>query len=300
MTSQIVCFGAAHVDVKAFSQSTVLFGAKNPVITKRSFGGVARNIAENLSRLGMTVSLFSRVGSDELGHSVLRAIREHRIECSHVSMSGKSPTASYTALLEPDGSLAVALSDMAIYDEIFCDEETLSSFCGASIWLVDANLPETALEQIARFCPKHVELWAVGVSVAKNQRFLPILDRIDLLVINQEEYLELVTVKRPQRVLMTQGKQGAVLFTEQGLTQFSAIASTVVDVTGAGDAFTAGLIYGYLTTGKLIGAVPYAMAAAKLTVETADSVSQSIDAKVLSNYVKDYVNGHERSAECRS
>lgn len=290
MISQIACFGAAHVDIKAFSQSRVMFGAKNPVTTIRSLGGVARNIAENLSRIGIPVSLFSRVGADELGEGVLKAVRDLGIESSQISTSLKSPTASYTALLEPDGTLAVALSDMAIYDEIVCDEATLALYRNCKIWLIDANLPVEAMQQIARYCPEKVELWAIGVSVAKNQRFISIVDRLDLLIINEQEYLELVTIKKPQRVLMTQGRQGAVLFSDDGLMQFSAMLGNLVDVTGAGDGFSAGLAYGYLREKSLNKAIPYAMSVAKMTVETSDSVSQSIDAKVLNDHAQKYSN----------
>lgn len=286
-TVEIVCFGAAHIDNKAFSLNNVVWGQKNPSVIKSSFGGVARNVAENLSRVGVNVGLVSRVGRDEKGDLLERSLKERNISVEYLSRSLLNKTASYTALLEPDGSLAVAFSDMAIYDEMCFDSEILEYCSEAKVWLIDANIPEASLKWLAKNCPPQVRLWAIGVSVAKNKRFLPILDFIELLVVNEQEFSAL-DANRSKTMVITKGDAGAMLYQRENQEHFLAMPAEVVDVTGAGDAFCAGLLYGYLRENSFQKAMPFAMALASLTIKTTETVCESLDEKSLLHNARIY------------
>src|SRR5436305_11870697 len=114
---KIACIGGAHIDRHGLLEGPLILGTSNPGRVTSDFGGVARNVAENLSRLGRGVLMVSRVGDDETGRDVVRHLQSLAIDTSLISVSAR-PTASYTAILEPDGELVLGLSDMAIYDEI--------------------------------------------------------------------------------------------------------------------------------------------------------------------------------------
>lgn len=280
MNAQILCLGAAHIDIKAFAQNAIVWGTKNPVSTTSSMGGVARNVAENLARLGVKVALISRVGHDQAGDVVISELTQCGIDTSHVEKSATKKTASFTALLEPDGTLAVAFSDMAIYDEIMLNGDVLKKFAKASIWMADANVPENELIKLAHACPKGVELWAVGTSVAKNAKFLSLLARIDTLIVNEHE-AEIFATHRPRRLVVTAGTRGVKLYEDDECSIFSVIPYDMVDSTGAGDAFAAGLAFGYLQEGSLKKALPFAMAMANITIKTAKTVCASLTQKTL-------------------
>src|SRR6478736_5628356 len=66
----IVCLGAANLDRKLRSNATLKMGTSNPARQDESFGGVARNIAENLARLSTPVSLITVIGDDTSGKAL--------------------------------------------------------------------------------------------------------------------------------------------------------------------------------------------------------------------------------------
>src|SRR5438067_1389136 len=55
----VVCIGAANLDRKLRSSAALALRTSNPASAAESFGGVARNIAENLARLGTQVALLT-------------------------------------------------------------------------------------------------------------------------------------------------------------------------------------------------------------------------------------------------
>src|SRR4051794_37969875 len=115
---KIMCVGGATIDIKARTLEPAVLRSSNPVKSMTTWGGVARNIAENLARLEFPVSLISRVGNDVEGDSIVNRLNLFQIDSSGVSRSARFPTAKYTALLEPDGEMIVAMADMGIYDEL--------------------------------------------------------------------------------------------------------------------------------------------------------------------------------------
>src|SRR5436305_257330 len=114
----IASIGAAHVDRRGILRGPTILGTSNPGDVHLDFGGVARNVAENLARLGCAVSMLSRVGDDEEGRRVIAHLRFAGIDTALVSRSPVRPTASYTAILENQGELVIGLADMDIYEEI--------------------------------------------------------------------------------------------------------------------------------------------------------------------------------------
>src|SRR3954454_15657445 len=100
MEPSVACIGAAHIDRKATASGPIVPGSSNPVTMRVSAGGVARNVAENLARLGLSVTMVSRVGSDREGDAVLDGLEESGIGLEFCTRSTTSPTATYTALLD--------------------------------------------------------------------------------------------------------------------------------------------------------------------------------------------------------
>src|SRR5215475_13906112 len=116
MSEKILCIGAAHIDRRARAIAPVVAGSSNPVRLSTGWGGVARNVAETLARLGAKVALLSRVGSDAEADRLIGALAALGIDTGRVVRAPDAATASYTALIDPDGELVVGIADMAIYD----------------------------------------------------------------------------------------------------------------------------------------------------------------------------------------
>ena len=244
---QWAAIGAAHLDRIARAEGAVRLGSSNPATVAASPGGVARNVAETLARLGSPVRLVSRLGDDEAGRSILAATETAGVDISGVEIIAGVPTAGYTALLDPAGHLVVAFADMAIYDG-FDGAAAAAAAVAASRWFVDANLPEAALSTLVRRKPAGTFLAADAVSVVKSKRLKTILAAVDLLFVNRDEARALTRSDEPDAaaasllaegvgaVVVTSGADGALLADRSGSVKLPAAPAEIRDVTGAGDA----------------------------------------------------------------
>ena len=86
--TDIIVIGGANLDIKAKSLAVNHFGTSNPSRISTSPGGVARNIAHNLARLGASVGLITVIGDDHQGEAVLEATKAAGVECFPHSQHG--------------------------------------------------------------------------------------------------------------------------------------------------------------------------------------------------------------------
>ena len=259
----ILCIGAANLDRKLRASSALVMGTSNPAAAVESFGGVARNIAENLARMGAAVSLITAVGHDSSGRALLAQAQDAGIETRGALTLNDAASGTYTAVLDVDGQMAVALADMALYDRI------TPAFLGlrrqqrasAALIVADLNLTVDAIQTLREDAAHdQVDLVIVAVSEPKMNRLPQSLAGVRLLILNQGELAarigrvvqgddELANACRELQaqgardVVVTLGARG-VLFTgaDGAVDHLPAPPAEVVDVTGAGDAFAAGLV----------------------------------------------------------
>lgn len=105
----VVVVGGSNVDIKARSTSALVGATSNPGTVVRTPGGVGRNVAENLARLGSRVALVSTVGSDPDGDWLLEQTAVAGVDVSPVLRGGQ--TGRYVAVLDADGGLVAGVSD---------------------------------------------------------------------------------------------------------------------------------------------------------------------------------------------
>ena len=124
---RVVCLGAAALDRKYHVLGDVQLATSNPVTGTRSFGGVARNVAENLARLGIDVALVSIVGDDKTGAALIAHLKRAGVDTAHVIVADGLATAEYVAILDRTSALTIGAADMAILDSIVTDEVGVGS-----------------------------------------------------------------------------------------------------------------------------------------------------------------------------
>ncbi len=290
-TPKIACFGGAHIDRRAHSLEPIAAATSNPVDVSESPGGVARNVAEVLALLGNSVALVSILGRDKHGQRVASELTEAGVDLSGVLRDDDAPTATYTALVEPDGHLYVGLADMAIYDKLTPEalEEVAAEQMDAEAWFLDANLPPDSITWLAARCPGF--LAGNPVSVPKARRMYSAVDRMDLLVANVEEAHELGGRDTPEAtarellklgakaVAITTHDEGAIVASNDEVTVLEALEADAKDATGAGDAFAAVMLHGMLHGRDPIAAARVALGAAAITVEADASVATDLTEK---------------------
>ena len=106
-TGRLICIGGATVDWTYRTKDAVHLRTSNPATSERSFGGVARNVAENVARLGAHSSLVSVLGGDENGRAIRESLDRLDIDTRHIGISADHATAEYVAVLQPNGDLVL-------------------------------------------------------------------------------------------------------------------------------------------------------------------------------------------------
>ena len=300
---KIAAVGACHPDRKARAIAPFIEGASNPVDLRSCPGGVARNAAETLARLGAAVALVSRLGQDAEGEAMLEALRSLPLDLRGVTRSQGTPTAFHLIALQPDGEMLVALADMGIYDEI---TPALLESLPPDLWEVDAifadcNLPVGTLGFLAGLRRDSRLLAVNGVSPAKVERLRPWLRSCDLLFVNRQEAAALQEAAAPGldpldataklraagagEVVMTLGGAGICAAGAEESVMLETLDNRVVDITGAGDALAAAFLEARLRGCDPTAAGRRALAAAKLTVASEESVSRQLSPQALDRLV---------------
>lgn len=302
---KVVCIGGAAVDRKYIALAPMVFGTSNPVDSEVCFGGVARNVAENLSRLGICSSLVSLLGEDENGRGIIRHLGELGVDTCFCEFSGHYRTAEYVAVLEPSGDLVAGLADMAIFDA-FTPDHLESRWPGIATgeWIfADCNLPPTTLAALVKLaCEHRLNLAIDAVSTVKATRLPQDLSGIGILFLNLDEAIALVGEEAislsPEdvsaallgrgacRVILTNGSDG-LLVAENGTSiRLGAAEVKVMDVTGAGDALIAATLASMIAGRSVTTAARFGMIAAQLTIEHQGSVRPDLSIALMETRLK--------------
>ena len=301
-TSHILILGASGIDTKGRATGPILPGTPNPGDIRVSVGGVARNIAENLARLGLPAVLLSAVGRDEAGRHVLFHTADSGVDMRHVLMSPDHPTGAYLAVLDERGTPLVSIASMEaiealtpryIYDHRRC-------FRDASLLILDANLTPAALRTAFKLARRYqLPVCADPTSATLAERLIPYLPDLYLITPNPAEAAVLcghpveprredaiaaakeLVAKGVEIAVITLGELGACYATSEVSGHVPAISCEVVDLTGAGDAMTAGIVFGLLEELPVDEAVRLGVAAATLTLCTRETVCQDLSLERL-------------------
>ncbi|OXS60503.1 sugar kinase [Cohnella sp. CIP 111063] len=298
----VLCIGGANLDSKATAKQLIRAGSSNPASVATACGGVARNIAENLARLSCTVSLLTVVGDDQAGQWVLKETAAAGVNTSLAQVLPGEKTGTYTALLDPDGEMFVAYADMDIYDRFSPQivQERWPHIAASKLVVADANLPaETLAELVGRCRDGSLPLLIDPVSSGKAKKLPADLTGVTAIFPNLEEAVELagaipsdvpdyaelaraIHERGVAHVFITSGEQGVFHSSADGdRALIPPIPTEVVEVTGAGDAFVAGVAYGILHDRSYREACRLGLAASHLTLQTAESVSAQLSEHTL-------------------
>ena len=300
MSKSILVLGGAHIDRRGRIFGETNAGASNPGAWFEEPGGGGFNAARNLARLGHAVRMISPRGGDVLGEMVAASARNAGVDDRpFVFLDRKTP--SYTAIIENDGNLVIALADMELY-KLFGPRRLMiravrDAFAECDLVLCDANLPTETLAAIAARCADMAKpLAAIAISPAKVVRLSPCLGGISHLFLNQAE-AEALSRSRPEdprewvaqlRTLglrggvITRGQRPLVAFSENlTLTLQPPTLPEIADVTGAGDSLAAGVLAALLAGHDLAQAVRHGAAAAAITVQSPYATSENLSPELL-------------------
>ena len=257
------------------------------------YGGKGSNQAVGCARLGAKVSFVARIGKDTFGEMALRLYREEGIETTFIDESAEHHTGvGFILVEEGSGNNSIALDPganeaLTAAEVARCDSAIKSS----AVVLTQLEIPVMAAE--AALSRGRVNGAVTILNPAPVRPLSPsVLQLVDVLTPNQTE-ANVLTGRNPnertdpenlgrdligmgvRKVVMTLGENGALLITESSCKHIPAIQAKVVDTTGAGDAFNAGLATALAFGESLESAVDFAVVAGGLAV-TKDGVIPSL------------------------
>ena len=164
----VAVYGGANLDIQARCRAPYRPGDSNPGTSAMAAGGVGRNIAENLARMGLATELVTVLGGDESASYLAARCRSAGVEVGRSLMLPDMETSRYVCILDVDGSLVGAVAAMDIIDHFGPAELAARYEPGdeAKIVVIDANLPAETIAAAARRW-KDKPLLLDSVSVAK-------------------------------------------------------------------------------------------------------------------------------------
>ncbi|MBX7212804.1 MAG: carbohydrate kinase family protein [Thermoflexales bacterium] len=313
MGDYTLVIGSSNLDIKGRLLNPAIPGSSNSARVRTAHGGVGRNIAENLARLGSEVVLLTVVGDDNAGDELLDALETQGVDVSRALRVADTPTGVYLAALDHTGDLMVGLDDLEIAQRMTASylSDNADAFFDCDMVVLDLNLSDTALEralELGRTAGK-----PICVDPTTDERAVRLVDylsEIDIITPNMTEaeaILEAACKARPDlvealshiqdpdralqtarrlvylgvnTVVVTQAERGACYATEFESGHFPAVKVDIVDTTGAGDSLTATLVFGLTHEIGLSDAVQLGLRAAAMTLRESATVApgMSLDA----------------------
>jgi pseudouridine kinase len=287
-----IVIGGANVDIKGRSSGSFIGGTSNPGDVTLTAGGVGRNIAENLARLGVATSLVTVLGDDPNGRIVRDACESAGVDLS-LAITGKRPTGTYLVVLSRKGELISAINDMTAIEQLMPAQlQAISQQLGeADMIAADCNLSDACLAWLAGFCAAHGKrLLIEPVSVPKSQKLLTLKREVFAITPNRQQIASLT--REPDEaaaiarlhalgfanIVVHRGADGALASDGKSIEAVEAFPmDQIADVTGAGDAAVAGLLRGLLDGLPLAKAAKLGQSAASFKLGTRESVAHDLD-----------------------
>jgi len=285
---KVCVIGGSNLDMVAESYEALTFHDSNPGKLSKSLGGVGRNVAENLGLLNVDVSLITVLGNNPDG-AMIQSETEKRHVKVHPILKESQPT--YLAVLDDQKDMHVAISSMDAMDEV--DVHEIEAFHKvyetADLVMIDTNFSELILDYCFNTIDKPI--YVDAISTSKVHKISPHLNKIYTLKLNQMEAkaltgtsdiiqsIQILLEKGVTNIYITVGSEGVYYGNHlEGINHVGTEHVDVVNATGAGDAFLAGLIYGAV---HHLDALRVAMNMAKITLESIESVSKQLTEEKL-------------------
>ncbi len=297
----VLVIGAASIDLKGKPLKSIKPGTSNPGEVRVTVGGVARNVAENLSRLGLSTILLTAVGDDVSGHLIIKRSRISGINISQIIVDKDLPSAYYLAIIGTDGRLYASIDDMRVIEKV--DRKYLLSrrnlFSQADMLFVDTNLNESALDTVFRLSKRYsIPVAADPVSITLAPKLQPKINQCTMITPNAAEAeilsgisinstTDAITAARRLVALgvkiavITLASEGLVYATTSDSGHIPAVKVDIVDQTGGSDALTAAIVYGLVNDFQVDEAVRLGVSAAAMTISCAETVCPDLSLENL-------------------
>ena len=294
--ANILIIGGINIDIEGRPYKELKEQDSNPGEIKISYGGVGRNIAENAARIGEKVAMLSVIGEDELGMGAKQHLENIGVDASMVREIAGRNSAIYLSILSPERDMHLGLCDMGIIEELTPEDIKTagSAFAEAKVVALDGNLEEEMLKDATETLSDRM-LFYDPVSANKACRGKACIGHFHSIKPNliEAEVLSGMKItndrelKRAAQYFLDKGiknvyitlNSGGVYFKNKEKEGFLRPPENmkIESATGAGDAFSATILYGMVRGLEIDEIAALGMAAAQIAMESEKAVNEKIN-----------------------
>ncbi len=300
----VLVFGVSICDIVGFSDGAFKAYDSNPGKIKVSFGGVCRNIADNMARVGMNTKLISVIGNDASGHEMLEYAKEIQLDMTDTLIVDGESTPTYLAVLNETGEMVAAIVDMKVTDHLtkeFVDSKK-DVIQSSEYMVIGADNPEI-IEHLTKNYANDTKLILDPVSASKVCEIKHLIPYFHTIKPNRHEAETLCgfplqtkeDIREAGRYFRKQGVRNIFISLDaEGIYYYNekeeegivkACDVKVINVTGAGDALLAGISYGYMNNLHIADTVKFGVAMSTITIAHEETIHPKMDYGLVKKHV---------------
>lgn len=295
--------GAANVDIIGYPQSAVQ--KRDSIIghIETTFGGVGANIAINASLLGLRTRFVAAMGNDFFAEGIEQNLQSFGVDTHDCIHCKTLPAGKYMAMLDANGDMLYALNAMEINEALTKEHLRTISFAQDHFLCMDTNIPAQCLAYILETYGNTKKIIIDPVSCEKAEKLRGLEPYIFAIKPNALELehltgqdvstqsnmhraIDLLLKRGIQNVYVTNRQHKIIAANAQQYYVMDAYPTTVCNATGAGDCFTAGLVYAYHQRLHMPDCARFAAAAAALNVQAKTAVDPLLTVERIKNKIK--------------
>ena len=281
----ITVIGEANIDISVKRHSADIQGGCVPANIHFHHGGVARNIAHNLCLLGHKVRLMTVFGDDDFAKGLMDDCTKLGMDLSLSTQFKNAKSPVFLSFNDDTGNMQSALSDIELngrmdlnwikskIDDINRSERVVANTllsAEALTCLIDHSEVPLYIDAVS---PKRAQRIAAALKDSRKKTFFA-------LKCNQAEAIALTGTREVseaakqlnlsgiQEVFITLGSEGAVYGCGTEVVHLPALSAQVVNVTGSGDAFLAGVVHAHTVGCHGVHALMVGLRMAQLNIES--------------------------------
>jgi len=303
--SYVCIVGGANIDIQGFPTEDLMLKDSNIGEVKISLGGVGRNIGENLVKLGIDTKLISVIGDDIYGCKILEEAKLIGLNMQDSLILKGEPTSTYLSILDESGDMAVAISNMGIYERMTVEfiKNKNHVIGNSKICIIDTNISSEVIEHILT-SNKNVDFFLDTVSTSKAKRVKNLVGHFHTIKSNKME-AELLTgiqikneedlksaseylhKKGVKKVFITLGDKGVFYSDRTHMKHIKASNIEVINATGAGDAFIAALAYAHINDIEINESARIAITASIIALSHENTINPNISIENINLKIKE-------------
>jgi len=301
----ILVIGSANIDIHGLSSANIVLEESNEGKISICCGGVGRNISENLAKIGEKVTLVTSLGDDYFSSIIKSNCAENNIDSSYSAQGKNVNSSSYLAIMDVTGNMKLALADMSLSDNILTPKylKSIDSvIANSKVIVTDAGLRRDVLEYIFTNYG-HKRIFHDPASIKKASHVKGLTKYLDTLKVNSNEasYLSDIEINDKDDIIaaanfflnegvdnifITCGSDGVYYGSKSsGILYIEAPKVDIVNVTGAGDCFTAGVVYGFVNGYTIEDTAKFATAMVSVNLQNSSTVSPYTSMDEIKKYL---------------